>query len=188
MGMSVASVDGDDAVSVQISGLASYLTIKVGNGDVVPKVGSSYTFTAEEVNSGLTLYSNYTRGNRVTNPTVTATNTNTSEKGSTSQNSTSATLTVNDPPLSPTPGSSTSSLSLSDLTAQFGAAGASSRSGFEEETVGRLLTSTNPSIPDLATLTDHFMGTPFVSGGASGLLPSSLPAEEQRAFLALHQG
>jgi hypothetical protein len=49
------------------------------------------------------------------------------------------------------------------------------------------LARTNGPTPDIAALTEHFMAAPLVSGGASGLLPSSLAtAEEQRPFLAFH--
>jgi hypothetical protein len=90
-------------------------------------------------------------------------------------------------------GLSNNSHTLSDLMLQFTAgggtdpAGRGSAASIAAGTSGNsFLTSTNGSVANIAALTEHFMGLPAVSG-ASGLLPSSLLAEEQRGFLALHQ-
>jgi probable HAF family extracellular repeat protein len=95
----------------------------------------------------------------------------------------SGSTTVVDPPAS--------SHSLSDQIAQFGAGNGSSWSA-ADPTLGRvgggLLARTNGAIPDIAALAEQFKGSPLVSGGASGLLSSSLTAEEQRAFLAFNHG
>lgn len=187
MGISVTPYDSDDAVSVTIGNLQPYLSITAGNGDVVPKdKQGSYTFTAAEVNSGLTLISNYTKGPLVSKPTVTATNTG--EKGSVTY-----TLTVNDPPLSST--SSTSSPSLADLMSQF-TVGDGSNPLRQASAVGTkvglsdnsFLTTTNGLVTEIGALSDQFLAPSF--GAAPGLLRDSLIAsEEQKPFLAFqHHG
>src|SRR5262249_39960590 len=99
------------------------------------------------------------------------------------------TITVTDPPASGASGPPTNTRSLSDLISRF----------VSNDTIGApdplsggsvaSLTHTSGPLPDVAALTEHFMGAPFVSGGALGLLPSSLTtAEEQRALLAFPHG
>ena len=94
--------------------------------------------------------------------------------------------TTTGPPASAASGSPGS---LSDLMSQFGshdAAGAPNP--LSGGSLGSL-THTDGPMPDIAALTEHFMGTPFVSGSALGMLPNSLTAaEEQGAFLAFHHG
>jgi hypothetical protein len=182
MGITVnsASLDGDDNVSVKFSGVVKYLTITAGDG-VVQTGGGTYTFTAADVNSGLTLSSNNPKNPLITSPTVTATNNTTgTEKSSSTYN-----ITITDPPAASGP--STNPHSLSDLMSQFGSHDAS---GAPNQLSGGRVdsppTNTNGPIPNLAALTESWTGAPFVSGGASGLLPNSLLAEEQRGFLALH--
>ena len=53
----VTANDTDDTVAVKISGVPSFDTITAGDGHAVAKKGSSYTFTAADVQSGLTLTS-----------------------------------------------------------------------------------------------------------------------------------
>jgi uncharacterized protein (TIGR03118 family) len=99
------------------------------------------------------------------------------------------TATVTDPPASGASGPPTNTGSLSDLISQF----------VSNDTIGApdhlsgssvaSLTHTSGPLPDIAALTEHFMGASCVSGGALGLLPSSLTtAEEQRALLAFTHG
>ena len=57
--ISVKANDTDDTVSIKISGLPSYDTITAGDGHAVAKRGDSYTFTAVDVQSGLTLHSSF---------------------------------------------------------------------------------------------------------------------------------
>jgi len=98
------------------------------------------------------------------------------------------TITVTDPPASGASGPAAIARTLSDLMSQFGSHDATGAPNHLSGTsAGSLMHSGGP-IPDIAALTERFMGAPFVSGGTTGLLPSSLAAEEQRAFLALHQG
>ncbi len=95
MGISVTPADSDDNVSVTISGLPKFETITAGDGSAVAKRNGSYTFTAADVNSGLTLHSSYQgKGNRVNTLTVTATNTTFGETAT----SPPGTITVTDPP------------------------------------------------------------------------------------------
>ncbi|MBV8830282.1 MAG: hypothetical protein JO357_00745 [Hyphomicrobiales bacterium] len=59
--ISVSAYDFDDTVSVKISGVPGYDTLTAGDGDVVAKKGDSYTFTAADLQSGLTLHSSFER-------------------------------------------------------------------------------------------------------------------------------
>jgi len=181
LGIKVASVDGDDNVLVTISGVPQgFETITADDGHApVAQKGANYTFTAADVNNGLTLHSTYRGGGHPVNPlTVTASNTTAGEKATSAPQTITVTSTAN-------------SHRLSDLTAQFGTGVRSSRSA-SDATAGRFgedpLTTASGSIPDIAALTEHFMGAPSVSVGASGLLRNSLVAEEQRASLAFHHG
>jgi hypothetical protein len=189
LGIKVAAVDGDDNVLVTISGVPSFESISANDGHApVKKGGGTYTFAAADVNNGLTLHSTYGGGGHPVNPlTVTATNTITGETAT----SAPQIITVTDPPASASP-RLTNAYSLSDLMAQFSAETVFAGRG-SDTTIGRfgdgLLTRANASIPDIAALTEHFMGAPVVRGGAPGLLPGSpTTAEEQRPFLALHHG
>ena len=93
--ITVTPVDSDDTLTVKISGVPSYETITANDGDVVAKNNRSYTFTAAEVESGLTLHSSYTgKKNPVDTLTVDAHNTTAGERG----DSASQTITVTDPP------------------------------------------------------------------------------------------
>jgi hypothetical protein len=95
MGISVSSPDADDtAVSVSIGGIASYEFITATDG--TSSTGSSFAFTAAEVNAGLTLHSTFGgTGHPQNTLTVTATNT---EAGVT-VSSKAQTITVTDPPV-----------------------------------------------------------------------------------------
>ena len=55
--ISVSPNDADDTVTVKISGVPSFDTITALDGHAVTKKGNSYTFTAADVQSGLTLTS-----------------------------------------------------------------------------------------------------------------------------------
>ncbi len=55
--ISVSPNDADDTVTVKISGVPSFDTITAIDGHVVARKGNSYTFTAADVQSGLTLTS-----------------------------------------------------------------------------------------------------------------------------------
>jgi hypothetical protein len=57
--ISVSPNDADDTVTVKISGVPSFDTITAGDGHAVAKKGNSYTFTAADVQSGLTLHSSF---------------------------------------------------------------------------------------------------------------------------------
>ena len=59
--ISVSPYDADDTVTVKISGVPSFDTITAGDGHAVAKKGNSYTFTAADVQSGLTLHSSFDR-------------------------------------------------------------------------------------------------------------------------------
>ena len=99
------------------------------------------------------------------------------------------TIAMTDPPASAIAGPSTNPRALSDLMSRFGSHDAT---GVPNQLSGGSVASlihTNGTIPDIAALTEHFMGAPFVRGGAPGLLPTSLTtAEEQRPFLAFPHG
>ena len=57
--ISVQPNDTDDTVSVKISGVPNYETITAGDGHIVSKKDGSYTFTAADILSGLTLNSSF---------------------------------------------------------------------------------------------------------------------------------
>jgi hypothetical protein len=94
-----------------------------------------------------------------------------------------------DPPTSTSSVSSNGSTNLSDLIAQFVPQNGSS-ARVPDATLGGfgdgVFTRTNGATPDIAALMQLFLAAP--SGAASGLLPSSLLAEEQRAALAFQHG
>ncbi|WP_084808421.1 TIGR03118 family protein [Bradyrhizobium sp. NAS80.1] len=99
------------------------------------------------------------------------------------------TIAVTDPPASGASGPPTNTRGLSDLISQF--VSNDTIGAPDQLSGGRVasLTHTSGPLPDIAALTEHFMGAPFVSGGALGLLPSSLTtAEEHRALLAFPHG
>jgi hypothetical protein len=101
LGISAASFDSDDNLTVTIRGLASYEYITDGI-DANTFSGRSVTLTAAEVSSGLTLHSTYTGSAKpVNNLTVTA------ASNALGETSTSAakTITVTDPPPALTAGS-----------------------------------------------------------------------------------
>ncbi|WP_198026707.1 FG-GAP-like repeat-containing protein [Bradyrhizobium sp. ARR65] len=196
MGITASPIDSDDTVSVTISGVPLFESITAPSGDTVTSQlvhgggkGDTLTFTVSapvgQSISGLTLNSTLPgNGHPVNTFTVTASNSTSGETGT----SAAKTITVTDPPASAASGP-TNPHSLSDLMSQFGSHDATTLPNqLSGGSVGSL-TNTNGSIPDIAALTEHFMAAPFVSGGALGLLPSSLTtAEEQRSFLALHHG
>lgn len=100
LGIKVATTDPNDAVSVTINGLPRYETI-TDNLDGHVFQGKSITLTADQVNSGLTLQSNYHgKGSPVSQLTVTATGKDPAT-GATST-STPQTITVTDPPATST--------------------------------------------------------------------------------------
>jgi beta-glucanase (GH16 family) len=96
LGLSVKSSDPDDAVSVNITGLPRYETI-TDNLDHRTFWGKDITLTAAEVDSGLTLRSNYWGGGQ---PVATLAVTATATDPTTGAVTTSAaqTITVTDPP------------------------------------------------------------------------------------------
>jgi probable HAF family extracellular repeat protein len=186
----VLTADSDDTLSVSISGVPTFESISAaGATPSVTKQGATNTYTfnalpAADWNNGLVVHSTYAgKGHPMNTLTVTASNTTAGESATAS----SVSIAVTDPPISASPNGSTN---LSDLIAQFSAGIGSSRSDAGPTLGlfgGGLLAS--GSIPDIATLTEHFMGAPFVSLPGSALLPGSLTtAEEQKALLALHQG
>jgi hypothetical protein len=186
LGIKVTPVDGDDSVLVTISGVPQgFETITANDGHApVVQHGANYTFTAADVNAGLTLHSTYRGGGQPVNPfTVTASNTTAGETAT----SAPQIITVTDPPAASGP--PTNPLSLSDLMSQFGSHDATGAPNpLSGGSVGSLTHTVGPT-PDIAALTEHFMAAPLVNGGALGLLPSSLAtAEEQRSFLAFHHG
>jgi hypothetical protein len=105
LGVEVSTTDNNDVVSVNIQNLASYETI-TDNLDGHTFTGKNITLTAAEVESGLTLQSNYTGSGDLT---VTLAVTATGKDPSTGTIATSATktITVTDPPA--TAGGSSSS-------------------------------------------------------------------------------
>jgi hypothetical protein len=106
LGIGVSTTDKNDAVSVNIKGLARYETI-TDNLDGHTFTGKNITLTAAEVESGLTLHSNYRGwGNLTATLSVTATG----KDPSTGTVATSAakTITVTDPPPATAGGSSSS--------------------------------------------------------------------------------
>ena len=98
LGVRVTIPEAGDTVSVKISGLPSYETISDAlDGRVFS--GSSINLTAAEVNSGLTLKSNYTGARHpVATLNITAIN---GPIGSSSDATTTLSLTVTDPPSNP---------------------------------------------------------------------------------------
>jgi hypothetical protein len=94
LGITVTPADPDDAVSVTIGGLASYEFV-TDNVDQLTFSGSSITLSAAEVNSGLSLHSNYGGTDHPVNTlSVTASNTTTGEAAT----SAPQTIAVTDPP------------------------------------------------------------------------------------------
>jgi hypothetical protein len=191
LGIFLSAVDSDDTLSVSISGVPAFESVTAaGATPTVTKHGTTFTYTfnalpSADWNNGLILHSTFPgKGHPVNAFTVTASNSTSGEAGT----SAAKTITVTDPPASVASGPHIHPLSLSDLMAQFGSRDATS--GANPLNGGRVgsLTDTNVAILNLAALAEQFMGAPFVSGGASGLLPSSLTAEEQRGFLASHPG
>jgi hypothetical protein len=136
MGINVVPVDSDDTVSVTISGLPGFETITAGDGHLVAKHGGSYTFTAADVSSGLTLNSSFRgKGHPVNALTVTATNSTAGESATSSPQF----ITVTDPPATATPPNAAQSfaaqlsqsvLNLGQSMASFGAARSSSADSF----------------------------------------------------------
>jgi Ca2+-binding RTX toxin-like protein len=108
LGIKVVPVDSDDSVLVTISGVPQgfeSITADDGNQPVIHH-GANYTFTAADVNAGLTLHSTYQGGGHPVNTfTVTASNTTAGEAAT----SATQTLTVTDPP------ATTSSWDISSL-------------------------------------------------------------------------
>jgi hypothetical protein len=97
MGISVSSADADDTVSVTIGGIAAYEFITAADGTT--STGSSFTFTAAEVNADLTLHSTFTGTTHPKNTlTVTAMDT---ELGAT-VSSAAQNIKVTDPPATTT--------------------------------------------------------------------------------------
>jgi hypothetical protein len=96
LGIGVSIPNAGDTVTVSITGLPKYETI-TDNLDHKTFSGSSVSLTAAEVNSGLTLKSNYHGGGH---PTATLTVTATDV--TTSMSSSPQTLTIVDPPAPPT--------------------------------------------------------------------------------------
>jgi hypothetical protein len=97
LGITVSSVDGDDNVLVTISGVPQGFESVTANDGHAPVVqhGANYTFTAADVNNGLTLHSTYRGGGHPVNLfTVTASNTTTGE----TTTSAPQIITVTDPP------------------------------------------------------------------------------------------
>jgi hypothetical protein len=190
MGIVLTAVDSDDTLSVSIGGVPAIESVTAaGATPTITKQGSTSTYTFNSLpsadwNNGLILNSTYAGKGHPTNTlTVTASNTTAGESAAAS----SVSIAVTDPPISASPNGSTN---LSDLIAQFSAGIGSSRSEDAGPTLGLLGGGllASGSIPDIATLTEHFMGGPFMSGGASGLLSSSPTSEEQRVFLAFNHG
>jgi hypothetical protein len=93
LGVSVTAPDSATDVTVTIKGLPRYETITDGLGDRFH--GSSITLTKAQVDSGLTLTSNYRgTGHPVSTLTITASDT----VGGVSSTSTSQSIVVTDPP------------------------------------------------------------------------------------------
>ena len=95
LGVGVSVPNAGDNVTVKITGLPKYETI-TDNLDHKTFRGSSITLTAAEVNSGLTLTTNY-RGQGDPSATLTVTAT---DKTGTPITSAAQTITVKDPPAS----------------------------------------------------------------------------------------
>jgi hypothetical protein len=135
MGITVSSGDADDTVSVTIGGIASYEFITATDGTT--STGASFSFTAAEVNAGLTLHSTHMGTTHPKNTlTITATDT---EPGAT-VSSAAKKITVTDPPPPAGPVA---------LLTQFMAA------GFGGDSIGQNNTWTAPvqTAPDLALST-----------------------------------
>ncbi|MGY3485430.1 hypothetical protein ACVW1C_003313 [Bradyrhizobium sp. USDA 4011] len=194
LGITLAAVDSDDVLSVSVSGVPDIESVSAaGATPVVTKHGATFTYTfnalpAADWNNGLILNSIYKGSGHPKNTlTVKVTNTTAGETATAAPVS----ISVTDPPASASAGSSSGSNNLSDLMSQFGR-GIGFSQVTSDTTAGRFSNDfpaiASAVIPNIAALTEQFMGLPAVSRGASGLLPSSLPTEEQRGFLALHQG
>ncbi|MFC0242598.1 family 16 glycosylhydrolase [Rhodopseudomonas telluris] len=97
LGIDVSTADKNDIVSVNIKGLPRYETITDGLGHV--HRGSNITLSAAEVESGLTLQSNY-RGTGSPTATLSVTATGKDPVTGTSAASAVQTITVVDPPVS----------------------------------------------------------------------------------------
>jgi hypothetical protein len=180
--ISVASFDSNDVVTVTISGVPQgfeSITADDGNAPLVHH-GANYTFTAADVNAGLTLNSTYKgKGQPVNTFTVTATNTTARETAT----SAAKTITVTDPPSSVSSGLSNSSTSLADLMSQF-SAGDSHGSATGTPVSSSSVTSGSVT-STIASLIEGHMASPIaaLSGGAAGLLSNPLTSSDQKAFL-----
>jgi hypothetical protein len=190
LGIKVTPVDGDDTVLVMISGVPQgFESITADDGHApVSHHGANYTFTAADVNAGLTLHSTYRGGGHPVNQlTVTASNTTAGETAE----ATPVSITITDLPTSSPACSSSGSKSLGDLIAQFGAKHDFHRSAsdavFDRRDHG-VGTKTYGVITDIAALIERFIGGHTASGGAPGFLGNATAAEEQKALLAIHHG
>src|SRR5262249_43562596 len=117
LGVNVTTPDPDDAATVKITGLPGYETI-TDNLDGRTFSGKNITLTAAQVDSGLTLTSNY-RGN--SHPVATLTLTATAQDPSTGTTAASApqTIAVTDP----RPAAATTTTSPEPITATDGSTG-----------------------------------------------------------------
>jgi hypothetical protein len=111
LGIGVSVPHAGDNVTVNIAGLPRYETI-TDNLDHKTFSGSSITLTAAQVNSGLTLASNY-KGHG--HPTATLTATATDNTG-TPVTSAAQSIVVNDPPATTAPGTGTGTGSSGGVT------------------------------------------------------------------------
>lgn len=190
LGIKVTPLDSDDTVLVMISGVPQgFESITADDGHApVSHHGANYTFTAADVNAGLTLHSTYRGGGHPVNQlTVTASNTTAGE----AVNSATQTITVTDRPV-PVPSASIGIFhALSDLIARFAEGHDFHGSVFDavfdhrDHGVG---TKANGVITDIAALMERFMGGPSLSGGTPDLFGSSLAPKEQSALLTVHHG
>jgi len=106
LGIGVSTTDKNDAVSVNIKGLANYETI-TDKLDGHTFSGKNITLTAAEVESGLTLQSNYKGWGNLT-ATLSVTATGKDPSSGTVATSATKTITVTDPPPTAAGGSSSS--------------------------------------------------------------------------------
>jgi hypothetical protein len=119
--VSVAGLDGDDAVNVTITGIAAYEFITNGF-DSNKSTGASVVFTATEVNHGLTLNSTFGGGGQPKNTLhLFASNTTAGELST----SATQTIVVTDPPPASSSSATTPNIALlgSDMAGAFATSG-----------------------------------------------------------------
>jgi VCBS repeat protein len=166
--VSVLSFDSDDTVSVTISGLTNYESL-TDNLDHTTFSGSSITFTAAQVNSGLTLNSSFAgSGHPVNDLVFSASNTTAGEAATTA----TQTIVVTDPPtVAVNTPQSAAPLNNAVLT----------QSAATLSPQAPSIAGSQPAYAKLAGLLDQYIAAAS-SGAAGGLSQTTWSAPQQTAL------